>query len=274
MPYAVSVAPAVAKEPSRSRPLSSSASASSWDSAVASRPRITSACSTSSSPAGVRRTPRAGRATRRAPASASSGAIWRGAAGWVKASASAAAEKEPCAATSRRTRRRRTSRGMRKAYTRPAKRSFAVMAREAEHEPRVLPLSPHRGRPSRRSDRRRRHPHPAAAPTPLRHAWGPAGTPGPAPRRGLARTPAGEHARHLGHALGDPAGGEEQRESGGHEREAVEHGVGGPEPEVERVERGEHRRGDETRGAAEERDGDGEGEEADREAGEQVGDAA
>ena len=63
--------------PMRRRPRVPSASAASWDSAVASRSRIASACSTSSSPAGVSRMPRAERSTSWVPASASSVAIWR-----------------------------------------------------------------------------------------------------------------------------------------------------------------------------------------------------
>ena len=99
----ISVALAVAGAPMCRRPPSSEPSASSWLWAAVRRSRIASAWPTSSSPACVRRTPRAERSTRRVPASASSVAIWRETAGWVNASDSAAAEKEPCAATSRRT---------------------------------------------------------------------------------------------------------------------------------------------------------------------------
>src|ERR671936_227308 len=75
---------------------------------------------------------------------------------------------------------------MRKAYTRPAERSFAVMGRREDDLWRVLPLSPHRGRPAARSDRRRVRPPTAAPPAPLRCAarGSPAAT-DPAPRRGL-----------------------------------------------------------------------------------------
>ena len=94
----ISVALAVAGAPMCRRPPSSWASASSWLSAAVRRSRITSAWPTSGSPAWVRRTPRAdarpGAALPRSPA-------WRSGAppaGWVDASASAAAE-GPCAAT-------------------------------------------------------------------------------------------------------------------------------------------------------------------------------
>ena len=71
--------------------------------------RMPSAWRTSASPASVSRTPRALRSTRTAPASRSSAAICWETADWVKESDSAAAENEPCTATSRRTRMRRTS---------------------------------------------------------------------------------------------------------------------------------------------------------------------
>jgi hypothetical protein len=95
--------------------------------------------------------PRGVRSSSCAPASRSSVAIWRDTAGWVKLSASAAAEIEPRSATARKTLRRAASnmtagytfttfvagavmaRVMRLAYGRHARTSFALMPAERHH---------------------------------------------------------------------------------------------------------------------------------------------
>ena len=91
------------------------ASAASSSSAESMRARIASAWPTSARPASVRRTPRRPRSTSWVPVSRSSAATCCDIADCVKLSASAAAEKDPHAATSRRTRIRRTS-SIRAAY--------------------------------------------------------------------------------------------------------------------------------------------------------------
>ena len=78
-------------------------------------------------PASVRRTPREPRSTSWVPVSRSSAATCWEIADWVKFSASAAAENEPRAATSRRTRMRRTS-SISTAYRQAQKSSFGLMA--------------------------------------------------------------------------------------------------------------------------------------------------
>ena len=112
----ISVEPADSKAAIRRRPPRRPAIASSSASASARRAMIASVWRTSASPASVRRTPRALRCTRTAPASRSSAAICCEIADCVNDSDSAAAENEPRTATSRRTRRRRTS-SIRATYT-------------------------------------------------------------------------------------------------------------------------------------------------------------
>jgi hypothetical protein len=81
-------------------------SASRLRSAAVSAAITVSACSTSVRPASVRRRRPGSRSTSRIPVSRSSLATWRETAGWVRCSASAAAENDPCRATSRSTRMR------------------------------------------------------------------------------------------------------------------------------------------------------------------------
>src|SRR5215217_3225553 len=105
----ISVAPADSNAAIRRRPPRRPAIASSSASASARRASTASAWRTSASPASVRRTPRALRCTRIVPVSRSSAAICCETADWVNERDSAAAEKDPWMATSRRTRMRRTS---------------------------------------------------------------------------------------------------------------------------------------------------------------------
>ena len=87
---------------------------------------IASACSTRTAPASVRRTPRESRSTSRVPVSRSSAATCWLTADCVKLSASAAAENEPWAATSRNTFIRRTS-SISTAYRRVKQVSLGLM---------------------------------------------------------------------------------------------------------------------------------------------------
>src|SRR4051794_25134531 len=138
------VAPALGKDASRTRPPRRPAMASSSASASARRARMTSVWRTSASPACVRRTPRALRSTRGMPASRSSAAICWETADCVKCSASAAAEKEPRAATSRSTFKRRTS-SITRTYSTLDERSFELIAPVAENAltNRSSPRTPH-----------------------------------------------------------------------------------------------------------------------------------
>src|SRR5215211_409758 len=122
-----SVAPALWKLARRSRPPRSPAMAASSSSASSSRERIASACWTSARPASVSRTPRGLRSTSLAPVSRSSAATCCEIADCVKDNASAAAEKEPRVATSRRTFIRRTS-SIRGAYRSYRTSSFELMS--------------------------------------------------------------------------------------------------------------------------------------------------
>ena len=174
------VAAADSNAASRSRPPRRPAIASSSASASASRPRMPSAWRTTASPASVSRTPRALRSTSTAPASRSSAAICCEIADWVNDSDSAAAEKEPRRATSRRTRMRRTS-SISATYTRYAQRSFVLMGddgRTCSQSPNP-PQGAHHAEP--RSNRRhpsrpwlRRRRARAASPSSTRSARSPA----------------------------------------------------------------------------------------------------
>src|SRR5918993_924217 len=144
----MTVAPALWKHTSRSRPPRSPAIALTSSSADSSLARITSACLTSTAPASVSRTPRDRRSTSWVPASRSSAAMCWLTADCVKLSASAAAEKEPCAATSRRTLMRRMS-SISTAY-RPVKQlSLGLMVPICEADGDVAPL-PRQAAPAQR----------------------------------------------------------------------------------------------------------------------------
>src|SRR3954447_14710074 len=138
------LAAADSKDARRSLPPRHPAIASSSASASPIRARIASAWRTSASPASVSRTPRALRCTSVHPASRSSAAICCEIADCVNDSDSAAALNEPRTATSRSTRRRRTS-SISRAYSTAWKRSFELMAGNLHHESHVLP---HRKEPT------------------------------------------------------------------------------------------------------------------------------
>ena len=122
----MTVAPALWKHTSRRLPPRRPAIAARSSSADSSRARIASACSTRTAPASVSRTPRDRRSTSCVPVSRSSAATCWLTADWVKLSASAAAENEPWAATSRKTFIRRTS-SISTAYRRVKQVSLGLM---------------------------------------------------------------------------------------------------------------------------------------------------
>lgn len=93
------------KETSRTRPARSPAIAATSSSAAVSPARMPEAWRTRTSPAWVRRISRPVRMSSGVPAEASRAFICWLTAGWVQPSSRAAAEKEPVAATARRTRR-------------------------------------------------------------------------------------------------------------------------------------------------------------------------
>ncbi len=97
------------KETRRTRPARSPAMAATSSSAAVSPARMPEAWRTKTSPAWVRRISRPVRIRSGVPAEASSAFICWLTAGWVQPSSRAAAEKEPVAATARRTRRWRAS---------------------------------------------------------------------------------------------------------------------------------------------------------------------
>src|SRR5215217_709867 len=103
------VAPAVANQPSRSRPVRRPARACSSRSAAARRPRTSPALATRTRPGSVSTTPRGPRTTKVTPASRSREAICCDTADGVYAREQAAAVKEPQRTTSTRIWRRRTS---------------------------------------------------------------------------------------------------------------------------------------------------------------------